>query len=146
MHWREIIRRPLITEKSNIMASEQNQYTFVVDSRANKRLVKQAVELATWLTASEQAITIYKTLGNFPSAVRTWTSPEVADAKDAFFSDAPVGTIFPASLEKAPVQVYGPQWGIINTAFGNALTTVEKGTDPEKAWSKALKDVAAAAG
>ncbi|NLF64441.1 MAG: 50S ribosomal protein L23 [Chloroflexi bacterium] len=46
MHWREIIRRPLITEKSNIMASEQNQYTFVVDSRANKRLVKQAVELA----------------------------------------------------------------------------------------------------
>jgi large subunit ribosomal protein L23 len=46
MHWRDIIRRPLITEKSNIMASEQNQYTFVVDSRANKRLVKQAVELA----------------------------------------------------------------------------------------------------
>lgn len=46
MHWREIIRRPLITEKSNIMASEQNQYTFVVDSRANKRLVRQAVELA----------------------------------------------------------------------------------------------------
>lgn len=46
MHWREIIRRPLITEKSTIMASEQNQYTFVVDFRANKRLVKQAVELA----------------------------------------------------------------------------------------------------
>jgi large subunit ribosomal protein L23 len=46
MHWREIIRRPLITEKSNILASETNQYTFVVDSRANKRQVKEAVELA----------------------------------------------------------------------------------------------------
>ncbi len=46
MHWREIIRRPLITEKSNIIASEVNQYTFVVDSRANKRQVKEAVELA----------------------------------------------------------------------------------------------------
>lgn len=46
MHWREIIRRPLITEKSNILASEENQYTFVVDPRANKRLIKQAVELA----------------------------------------------------------------------------------------------------
>jgi large subunit ribosomal protein L23 len=46
MHWREIIRRPLITEKSNILASEANQYTFVVDSRANKRQVKEAVELA----------------------------------------------------------------------------------------------------
>lgn len=46
MHWREIIRRPLITEKSNILASEENQYTFVVDPRANKRMIKQAVELA----------------------------------------------------------------------------------------------------
>lgn len=46
MHWREVIRRPLITEKSNILASEENQYTFVVDPRANKLQIKQAVELA----------------------------------------------------------------------------------------------------
>ena len=46
MHWREIIRRPVITEKSNILASEENQYTFVVDSRANKQQIKQAIELA----------------------------------------------------------------------------------------------------
>lgn len=46
MHWREVIRRPVITEKSNILASEENQYTFVVDSRANKEQIKQAVELA----------------------------------------------------------------------------------------------------
>ncbi len=46
MHWREVIRRPVITEKSNILASEENQYTFVVDPRANKVQIKQAVELA----------------------------------------------------------------------------------------------------
>ncbi len=46
MHWREIIRRPLITEKSNKMADWNNQYTFVVDSRANKLQIKQAIELA----------------------------------------------------------------------------------------------------
>lgn len=46
MHWREIIRRPVITEKSNFMASEFNQYTFVVDSRANKLQIKEAIELA----------------------------------------------------------------------------------------------------
>ena len=46
VHWREIIRRPVITEKTNYMASENNQYTFVVDSRANKLQVKEAVELA----------------------------------------------------------------------------------------------------
>lgn len=46
MHWREVIRRPVVTEKSNILASEENQYTFVVDPRANKIQIKQAIELA----------------------------------------------------------------------------------------------------
>lgn len=46
MHWREIIRRPVVTEKSNFLADVQNQYTFVVDSRANKIQIKQAIELA----------------------------------------------------------------------------------------------------
>ncbi len=46
MHWRNVIRRPVVTEKSNFLADTQNQYTFVVDSNANKLQVKQAVELA----------------------------------------------------------------------------------------------------
>lgn len=46
MHWRNIIRRPLVTEKSNYLADLQNQYTFVVDSHANKLQIKQAIELA----------------------------------------------------------------------------------------------------
>jgi large subunit ribosomal protein L23 len=46
MHWREIIRRPVITEKSSFAATELNQYTFVVDPKANKLLVKDAIELA----------------------------------------------------------------------------------------------------
>ena len=46
MHWRNIIRRPVVTEKSNFLADVHNQFTFVVDPRANKHLVKQAIELA----------------------------------------------------------------------------------------------------
>ena len=46
MHWREIIRRPVVTEKSNILADSFNQYTFVVDDRANKEQIKEAIELA----------------------------------------------------------------------------------------------------
>ncbi len=46
LHWREIIRRPVVTEKSNSNADFYNQYTFVVDRRANKQMIKQAVELA----------------------------------------------------------------------------------------------------
>lgn len=45
MHWREVIRRPVVTEKSNF-ASESSQYTFVVANEANKIQIAQAVELA----------------------------------------------------------------------------------------------------
>jgi cellobiose transport system substrate-binding protein len=107
---------------------------------------KEAVELAKWLTAPAQDIAIFKKYGNFPSAVSTWTLPEVANYTDPFFGDAPVGKIFPASLEKAPVQVLGPQSVVIGTAIGNALTTVEKGAAPDAAWTKLQKDITAAAG
>ena len=46
IHWRNIIRRPVVTEKSSYQADLYNQYTFAVDSRANKVQVKEAIELA----------------------------------------------------------------------------------------------------
>jgi large subunit ribosomal protein L23 len=41
----DIIRKPIITEAS-MQAMEQGKYTFEVDSRAHKLLIKQAVEAA----------------------------------------------------------------------------------------------------
>jgi large subunit ribosomal protein L23 len=38
-----IIKRPLVTEKSTSLM-EENKYCFVVDPRANKNQIKQAVE------------------------------------------------------------------------------------------------------
>lgn len=46
MHWREVLRRPVVTEKSNFLVDVNNQYTFVVHPNANKLQVKQAIELA----------------------------------------------------------------------------------------------------
>jgi len=40
----QIIRRPILTEKSNYLADELNRYTFQVDRRATKQMVRQAVE------------------------------------------------------------------------------------------------------
>jgi large subunit ribosomal protein L23 len=40
----EILRRPLITEKSNYLNSELRQYVFLVARDATKGLVKDAVE------------------------------------------------------------------------------------------------------
>jgi large subunit ribosomal protein L23 len=40
----EIIIRPIITEKSMLLAEQENKYTFSVDKRANKVQIKKAVE------------------------------------------------------------------------------------------------------
>ena len=41
----DVIKRPVITEAS-MLAMDEKKYTFDVDTRANKTLVKQAVEAA----------------------------------------------------------------------------------------------------
>ncbi|MCB2210286.1 50S ribosomal protein L23 [bacterium] len=40
----DIIRRPIITEKSNYLSSYLNQYVFEVDIDATKTMVKDAIE------------------------------------------------------------------------------------------------------
>ncbi len=44
MRIQEVIRRPLITEKSTELRDERNIVAFVVDRRANKIQIKRAVE------------------------------------------------------------------------------------------------------
>ena len=45
MHYREVIRRPIITEKSTKLAEEEFQFVFEVDPRANEHQIREAVEL-----------------------------------------------------------------------------------------------------
>lgn len=45
MHPLEVLRRPLVTEKSTVL-SGQTKYVFEVALGANKRLIKEAVERA----------------------------------------------------------------------------------------------------
>lgn len=44
LHIYDIIRRPVITEKSTLMIEAENKYVFEVDGRANKIQIKEAVE------------------------------------------------------------------------------------------------------
>jgi large subunit ribosomal protein L23 len=44
MDIRNIIKKPLVTEKASIMKEKDNKYTFMVDKNANKFQIKQAVE------------------------------------------------------------------------------------------------------
>jgi large subunit ribosomal protein L23 len=45
LHPYDVIRRPVVTEKSTILQSEYNQYVFEVAMDANKIQIKDAVEL-----------------------------------------------------------------------------------------------------
>jgi large subunit ribosomal protein L23 len=45
MHLYEVLRRPLVTEKSTVLQT-QNKYAFEIADGANKPMVKQAVEKA----------------------------------------------------------------------------------------------------
>ena len=58
MHIYEVLRRPVITEKSMLGADEGNRYTFEVDMRANKLQVKEAVEVAFNVTVTDVNVTV----------------------------------------------------------------------------------------
>ena len=40
----EVLRRPIVTEKTNYMVTKLHQYVFEVSSEANRTMVKDAVE------------------------------------------------------------------------------------------------------
>jgi large subunit ribosomal protein L23 len=44
MNIRNIIKKPIVTEKAALMKEKSNKYTFAVDKSANKFQIKQAVE------------------------------------------------------------------------------------------------------
>jgi large subunit ribosomal protein L23 len=45
MDIRNIIKRPIVTEKASILKEKSNGYTFAVDKKANKFQIKYAVEV-----------------------------------------------------------------------------------------------------
>lgn len=102
---------------------------------------EEAYKLIEWLTAPEQQAKIFQKQGNFPSS--TGAIEKIADAKDPYFSDAPIGQIFGDAAKESPVQVLGVHDQNVMQQITNALSEVErKGVSSEKAWGTAKKGVA----
>ena len=55
----DVLRRPLVTEKSNYQVGKLNQYTFEVSDSATKTLVKDAIE--TLFEVNVQKVNIINT-------------------------------------------------------------------------------------
>lgn len=66
MHIYEVLRRPVVTEKSGWLGDKRNQYVFEVDRRANKAMIKQAVEKAFNVTVLDvNVMTVKPKLGRY---------------------------------------------------------------------------------
>jgi large subunit ribosomal protein L23 len=76
MNANQIIRRPLVTEKSTIVREEQNVIAFEVDPKANKIQVKSAVEELFKVKVEEVRLFNVrgkmKRLGRFVGKRRDW--------------------------------------------------------------------------
>lgn len=57
---RDVLKRPVITERSAELMSEERKYTFDVDVRANKTEVKDAVEAIFGVKVEKVNIMNYK--------------------------------------------------------------------------------------
>jgi len=109
-----------------------------------------AEALAEWLTGKAQQITMWTSKaqgGHWPSNSDAASDSSVKGATSAYFSNAPVGTIFGGiadSMKIPPIGVYDTQ---IQNLFTTQLTNVEtKGTDPSKAFNSALDQIAQVTG
>jgi len=58
MHIYDVLKRPIVTEKSVSGVDLANKYTFEVDMRANKHLIKDAVETAFNVTVNNVHIMV----------------------------------------------------------------------------------------
>jgi large subunit ribosomal protein L23 len=81
---RDVIIRPVVSEKS-YAGLEQNTYTFLVDPRANKTEIKEAVQ-AIW---SVRVISVNTLNRQGKVKRRGWTKGKRADQKRAIVTLAP---------------------------------------------------------
>ncbi|GEA81825.1 cellobiose transport system substrate-binding protein [Cellulomonas uda] len=113
-------------------------YLTVPAAGANAEAAK---ELAAWLTSPEIQVKAFLNAGTFPSQTEALTDPALTDAKNDFFNNAPVGTIFGNRYKAIKVTPFkGPNYFSIHQTVGDAITKVDvdKSADSAAAWQGAL--------
>jgi cellobiose transport system substrate-binding protein len=97
----------------------------------------EAIKLAAWLTAPAQQAKVFAKFGNIPSTKAGLESPEVLNAKQAYFGDTPTGKIYAETAKSITPAPIGPWDGQVKDIITkNGLLDIQQhGTDPAKSWS-----------
>ncbi len=103
----------------------------------------EASALASWLTAPEQQLKAFANAGTFPSQVAAYDSATLKDAVNAYFNNAPVGSILTDRSNAITVSPFkGVKYFPINDAMQKALTRVEEGTQSiSDSWNQFVEEV-----
>ena len=75
----DILRRPIVTEKSNYQAGDLNQYVFEVSRDATKQMVKEAVE-----TVFDVDVARVNIINVPPKRSRRWRNRRVKVRRSAY--------------------------------------------------------------
>jgi cellobiose transport system substrate-binding protein len=112
---------------------------------ANGKNVEAALALADWLTAPEQQEKTFVNVGAYPSALDAQCASSITDSTNAYFADAPTGTIFADRSEAITVTPYkSASYFKYNTALQDAITRVFDGVeDAETSWNTYVAEVEA---
>ncbi|MFY1588295.1 ABC transporter substrate-binding protein [Micromonospora sp. WMMD734] len=106
----------------------------------------EAIELAKFLTSAKGQIGAFQEKGPLPSSPQALDDPAIVNSTNAYFSDAPVGTIFAAGAKSLKPVYMGPKNQAVRTEVENAVRTVELGQrNPAQGWADATANAKKAA-
>ena len=106
-----------------------------------------AVELVEFLTSADGQMAAFEAEGNLPSNPTLYDTPELAEATNEYFSDAPVGELFVAGAEQLEPVYLGAKNQVVRDAVENVLRGVEAGNvSADEGFQDALDAAEQAAG
>jgi cellobiose transport system substrate-binding protein len=119
--------------------------SFLSVPKAGKHL-KEAADLATFLTSPDSQLAVFTAIGNMPSATSVWQQPAFTSFKNDYFNNAPIGEIFSKSAQKLNPVYLGAQNQPVRNAVEDALRSVEqRKKTADQAWADAVKNGTTAA-
>ncbi|WP_448624785.1 ABC transporter substrate-binding protein [Geodermatophilus sp. URMC 64] len=108
----------------------------VPSSSSNQDL---AVELVEFLTSADGQLAAFEAEGNLPSNPTLYQRPELQNATNEYFNDAPVGQLFVAGASQLQPVYLGAKNQVVRDAVENVLRGVESGeASPDEGWQQAI--------
>lgn len=98
-----------------------------------------ALKLIDYLSDEEGQMMAFEAEGRLPSLPALYDQPQLKDATNPYFNDAPIGELFVAGASQLEPVYLGTKNQPVRDAVENALRSVENGeVSPSKGWDDAV--------